>query len=53
MHIQFVRELLALGFDVNAKCGEHEYSLLMIAAFDNYEMAKLLIEKGANVNDQN
>ncbi len=51
-HIQFVRELLALGFDVNAKCRKHEYSLLMIAAFDNYEMAKLLIEKGANVNDQ-
>ncbi len=24
----------------------------MIAAFDNYEMAKLLIEKGADVNDQ-
>ena len=49
--IQKVRFLLPLGADVNAKDPYANMTPLMMAAYDGYtEIAKLLIEKGAEVN---
>src|SRR4030042_6269818 len=46
-----VRFLLPLGADVNAKDPYASMTPLMMAAYDGYtEIAKLLIEKGAEVN---
>lgn len=49
--IQKVGVLLPLGADVNAKDPYANMTPLMMAAYDGYtEIAKLLIEKGAQVN---
>lgn len=49
--IQKVSYLIAIGADVNAKDPYASMSPLMMAAYDGYtEIAKLLIEKGAEVN---
>jgi ankyrin repeat protein len=49
--IQKVRFLLPLGADVNARDPYASMSPLMMAAYDGYtEIAKLLIEKGAEIN---
>jgi ankyrin repeat protein len=49
--MQKVRYLIAIGADVNVKDSYASMSPLMMAAYDGYtEMAKLLIEKGAEVN---
>jgi ankyrin repeat protein len=49
--IQKVRYLIPIGADVNAKDPYASMTPLMMAAYDGYtEIAKLLIEKGAEVN---
>ncbi len=49
--IQKVRYLIAINADVNAKDPYASMTPLMMAAYDGYtEIAKLLIEKGAEVN---
>ena len=49
--IQKVRYLIPIGADVNAKDPYASMTPLMMAAYDGYtEIAKLLIEKGSEVN---
>jgi ankyrin repeat protein len=49
--IQKVRYLIPMGADVNARDPYASMSPLMMAAYDGYtEIARLLIEKGADVN---
>jgi ankyrin repeat protein len=49
--IQKIRYLIPMGADVNARDPYASMSPLMMAAYDGYtEIARLLIEKGAEVN---
>jgi ankyrin repeat protein len=49
--IEKVRYLIAIGADVNVRDSYASMSPLMMVAYDGYtEMARLLIEKGAEVN---
>ena len=46
-----VLELIEKGADINARDWEHHTPLIEAVIFGRYEIAKLLIEKGARVKD--
>lgn len=48
--VETARRMIAAGADVNAPYDDHDYSILTACCNGNYELVRLLIDSGADVN---
>lgn len=48
--VKTARRMIAAGADVNAVYNQHEYSIIVACHHSNYELVRLLVESGADVN---